>query len=299
MYARLTEFLTECNIVTNNQHGYINNRSTQSAIFSFTQAVLKCLEEGDMAMGLFLDLSKAFDCLDRNILLKKLNGYGVRGWAFKWFESYLEERLQRVVIRDRGREIRSEILKNKIGVIQGSILGAVLFIVYVNDLNMAIAQVNNSTHSVDATFVTDNIGFDLTQFADDTNVLVRGSNIPEIIGNTNEIYRVLKEWFEENKLLISKEKTNLMIFRTKQNRAEKPESIVVCDSQFEVKENTKFLEIYMNEFLDWSYHIDYLNKKLNNVYYCIRFVSRYLSEEVRRILYFANFQGKARHGIMF
>ena len=176
--------MNDCGIFCNNQHGYLVGKSTQTAIFQFTQAILEHLEGGNMALGIFLDLSKAFDCLDRNILFKKLNLYGIRGSALRWIESYLNNRTQRVIIYKTGNMYKSKIAQSTVGVPQGSILAPYLFIIYVNDINYEI-----NTNS-----------FNLTQYADDTNLLVGASTIPEMRQKADICFILVNNWFQKNKL---------------------------------------------------------------------------------------------------
>ena len=84
MCKRIVGFMNDCNLINKNQHGFIRGKGTQTAIYQFVQAVVDYLEKGEAALGLFLDLSKAYDCLDRDILLKKLENYGIRGQVLNW-----------------------------------------------------------------------------------------------------------------------------------------------------------------------------------------------------------------------
>lgn len=236
-----------------------------------------------MALGIFLDLSKAYDCLDRELLLKKLNLYGIRGNALKWFESYLSQRTQRVIVKKNNVESKSMVMQNTVGIPQGSILGPILFIIFVNDLNL---EINNEYATI-------------TAYADDTNMLVGGKQIHEIVNSAKDTFLSCKSWFENNKLLLNKEKTGTILFRTKLSRKEIPELIELDENQLTIQKNTKFLGVYIDEFLDWSGQIEYLSSKLNRTCYCLRIVSKYLNETARRTLYFANFEASARFGIIF
>lgn len=270
-------------LLSDNQHGYLEGRSTQTALFQFIGSILGHLEEGKMALGIFLDLSKAYDCLDRELLIKKLELYGIRGNALRWFESYLSQRTQRVIVKKNNIASKSRIMQNTVGIPQGSILGPILFIIFVNDLNF---EINNEYSTI-------------TAYADDTNLLVGGEQVHDIVNNAKDIFSTSKNWFDNNKLLLNKEKTGTILFRTKLSRKEKPEFIELDENQLTIQKNTKFLGIYIDEFLDWSAQIEYLSSKLNRTCYCLRIVSRYLNETARKTLYFANFEASARFGIIF
>ena len=115
--------MEEYNIIYNYQFGFRKKHSTQQAIISLVQNITQSLDSGDIVIGLFLDLKKAFDTVNHDILLRKLHAYGIRGNILKWFKSYLTDRSQFVVLDEKSSDIRNI----KCGVPQGSILGPLLF----------------------------------------------------------------------------------------------------------------------------------------------------------------------------
>lgn len=282
MSTRLLNFMNKCDLFSESQHGYLKGRSTQTAIFQFIQAVLRHLENGDLALGMFLDLSKAYDCLDKDLLISKLEMYGVRGNSLQWFISYLSDRQQKVTITKGGANYSSKIMPNKVGIAQGSIIGPILFIVFVNDLRS----------------ITDDPNQNIINYADDTNLVLGCKDNSDILINGKDFLENINNWFTKNKLIVNKEKTNIILFRTKLCRVEKPTHLT-GEERLDIVENTKFLGIHINEFLDWSCHINYLSKKLNSICYGIRLVSKYMNEKTLKIMYFANFESIIKYGIIF
>ena len=232
---------------------------------------------------MFLDLSKAYDCLNRSILIEKLDLYGIRGNAKQWLVSYLENRKQCVSITKNNTTSRSEILKNNIGIAQGSILGPLLFIVFANDLST----------------VADEAFQNIVKYADDTNLIIGSKKLNDVLIKSQIFFNLVTEWFNKNKLILNKEKTNVIIFSTKQSTVVRPEWIELGNLNIAISENAKFLGVYINENLDWSTHINSTVKKLNSICYCLRITGRYMNEETLRITYLANFESVLRYGIIF
>ena len=168
MYIRLTNFLRKDKVLFSYQFGFRNNYSTNRALIGLTEMIRNALDNGNFACGVFIDLQKAFDSVNHDILLSKLNHYRNRGVAFDWFKSYLSDKTQYATIDNK----RSEIQTNKYGVPQGSILGHLLFLIYIHFLSPSIK--NSKMH----------------HFADDTNLLYASSSLKDINKKSTLTYQI-------------------------------------------------------------------------------------------------------------
>lgn len=221
--------------------------------------------------------------VNRDLLIEKLNRYGIRGKTLSWLSSYLSNRQQLVSVVESGKTYKSQLKDNEWGIAQGSILGPILFIIYLNDLSTAIQSINQN----------------IICYADDTSLLVGDQISQHVISKGKTLFSKVNEWFTSNKLILNKDKTEILLFRTKQNKSPIPTQINMNNNIIQVNSNVKFLGIHINEFLDWSGHVDHLQRKLSSTCYAIRIVSKYLNKEALRIMYFSNMESLMRYGIIF
>ena len=185
VYKRLYDYIVLHNILYDNQFGFREKQSSYMALITLMDHLTEALERGEAVIGLFLDFSKAFDTVDHEILLIKLHHYGIRGEMLNWFRDHLSNRTQCVLYDG----VSSELLPVKCGVPQGSILGTLLFLLYVNDLPNAATNLFS------------------VLYADDTNMFASGKDMNNLVSNLNSTLLTVSDWLKANKLSINVKKT--------------------------------------------------------------------------------------------
>ena len=201
--------------------------------------------------------------VDHSILLKKLEHYGIRGTALKWMISYLDSRLQFVTID--GKNSTTKHMKH--GVPQGSILGPLLFIIYINDIP------NISTI---AKFIL---------YADDANIILTGNNIEEVRLQMEQLASVLLKWVDSNGLALNLKKTQYMIFSRQQHSTHTERPFIIANTFIERKTETRFLGVIVDEKLNWSKHIKTLHSKMSRYVGVMYKIKRYLPLKARLNIY--------------
>ena len=269
MYNRLFSYLDKNDILYNKQFGFQKANSTDHAIIQLIDQLVKSFNDNKFTIGVFIDLSKAFDTVDHQILLGKLKHYGITGNNLKWFHSYLSNRKQFIKFNQTEE---STLLNIKCGVPQGSILGPLLFLLYVNDL----CEVSNILEPI--------------MFADDTNLFYSHKNLKTLFNIVNIELNKLNNWFKSNKLSLNTGKTKYTFFH-KLNLSDNiplqlPE-LKIHNTIIKRERATKFLGIIIDENLTWKNHIELIESKVAKnigMLYKAKFI---LNKKCLRDLYFA------------
>lgn len=273
-FNRMTGFLDSNHILSESQFGFRKKRSTVEAINAFVHAIHEALDSRTLVLGIACDLSKAFDCVDHSVLLRKLDKLGLRGVVNVWLGSYLDGRVQVTeIVDEKSYKVRSNWARITKGVPQGSILGPLLFLLYVNDL----PQFMSSTK--------------LISFADDTNAIVTAKNKNDLICKTENTIAKLQEWFNTNLLLLNKDKTNIIQFKLKSQG----ENVVLKSG--ETATHIKFLGIIVDENLRWDEHLKYLAPKLRFACCTLFRLRDLVSHSILKNMYHAYFHSVATYGI--
>ena len=240
MYNRLITFINRHGLLYKFQFGFRSQYSTNQALIFLVDKIVEAIDRGDIVVGVFLDFRKAFDTVNHEILLAKLYRYGIRGTAWQWIKDYLTCRKQYVFYNGT----RSDDNVINYGVPQGSILGPLLFLIYIND----ISKVSKTLLPI--------------IFADDTNVFLSGRDIDQIIRLMNVELTLVVEWLRANRLSLNIDKTNFMIFHAHQKRISPTSTISIERKNILRVNETKFIGVTMDSHLTWASHLNRVKQKV-------------------------------------
>jgi hypothetical protein len=285
--SRLVDYLEYYSLLDNNQFGFRAGKSTANAINNNIAFLLQSIDDSNKTMGLFCDLQKAFDCLDHKLLLLKLNKLGIRDTSANLIKSYLEDRQQKVEVKFFNEDgsclvTHSKSGKLEYGVPQGSVLGPLLFIIYMNDLRLNISNAH------------------VTIFADDTTIAVSGSNAIEVCNNMNTAIDQASTWFKINKLVLNASKTKLMIFNNVRQKSNNDNMSVFNNGNvIQTVESTVFLGLVVDNHLNWKEQVNALQTKLNRACFALRILRHQLPLKFMKNIYLGYFESLIRYGILF
>jgi Reverse transcriptase (RNA-dependent DNA polymerase) len=282
---RLISFFEQNNLLYKHQHGFMKKKGTATALFELVNEIHTSLEEGQKCMGVFYDFSKAFDSISHQILLKKLERYGIVGIPLKWIESFLSGRTQRVRISYiEGNDIKtaySEKIENNTGIGQGSILGPNIFTIFINDLAMLIL-----------------IAF-LVLYADDSNALLKAPTVQILYNNARLTNSIFETWARDHLLNLNSGKTAVLQFNTQRKKVESSPLLHLDGRVLQTSEHTKFLGVYVDESLDFKTHCVNLNSKLSSSPFMFVILRRSTYNlATLKSVYFAYVQSHLQFGII-
>ena len=274
---QLRQHFSQNSLFYNAQYGFRPNRSTSHALLDLTSYIHEGVNTDSKVLGVFIDLAKAFDTLNFDILLEKLEKYGVRGTSLSWFRSYLTNRKQKVLLPCGTTSGDCSVLT---GVPQGSVLGPLLFIIYINDLPSSVPLLK------------------VLLFADDTSALFRSRNETVLFSTMNDQLQKLERYFALNKLSLNVRKTRAIAFLPRKVHFHyhdlllEGQAIQWCCSPGAPEKFFKFLGVLLDDRLTFEHHINKLYGKLCSASYAVASSAKVLPMQtainVYRSLYESN-----------
>ena len=289
--SELKFFLLDNEIINLNQFGFQQNNSTFHPMMHLLDTVGDAINENEYTLAIFCDLSRAFDMVPIDLLLKKLESNGIRGTSLKWFESYLRDRVQYVKVGNSNSSCQNV----KSGVPQGSVMGPILFLIFFNDLPCSTL-------------------LKVLLFADDTTLIASGKNLSELVNFMNQELKKISAWFRANQMVLHPDKTKFTIFHSK------PSNIPWDDIKIFIDENEnlnhdpslkksisfvnhmsdvpaiKFLGVYFDPALNFKYHISQIHKKLTKALFILRRAKNVLTPTALKALYYSTFDCHLTYG---
>ena len=278
---RLTTFLENNNLISNSQFGFRTGHSTIHPMVKLMNFVSEALNKKQHSIAIFCDLRKAFDTCNHSLLFRKMEKMGIKGITLEWFKNYLTGRKQFVSLNG----ISSSLLNSTIGVPQGSILGPILFLIYINDLPYCSTLL-------------------ALLFADDTTLLASGDNIEDLIQYVNSEFKKIVTFFRANMLSLHPEKTQFILFSN--SNIVKSKEINLFIDMNNVNENdpnlikkikrilsnsefpaVKFLGVLFDPDLNFKMQIHHISSKISKSLYILRCVKNILSEKALKTLYYS------------
>ena len=280
MYTPVYNFLMETDQIYNSQYGVRTGHNCEHAVSKLTSVVLKGFQQNEFTLGVFLDLSKAFDTLDHQILLAKLSKYGIWGMALDWFASYLSERMIRTKcsVTSTGTTEYSDYEFVTYGTPQGSCLGPLIYLIFTNDMAKHLENCNS------------------IMFADDTIFYQTHKSLRYLKWCLQEDLKSLIDWFRASKLTLNLDKTSCVLLKKNGDKSEISLNIGnICIKS--VKE-MKFLGLWLDCNLNWSSHLSKLFLKLKRNQAMLRQSKNFLNEQSRKMVYHSHLESHMNYGLL-
>lgn len=279
LHDQLYKYFNEQKLFYEGQYGFRCQHSTELAALEILDRIVCAMDSNEIPINIYLDLSKAFDTLDHQILLNKFKYYGVQNMSLNLLNSYLCNRQQYVVFND----VYSDFKPISTGVPQGSILGPLFFIIYLNDLSRVCNM------------------FKPVIYADDTTLFavleVFGINTQELEQNINYELQLITTWFKANRLSINARKTKAMLFHNPQRKVNNI-SIQLDGSTVEFVQEFNYLGIFFDVKLSWKSHINHTAKKVSRTIGVMNKLKYFLPGYILHTLYNSLIYPHLNYGIL-
>ena len=276
LYTRLMKYIDKSKLLYKYQYGFRKNHSTEHALIELVDQIRLSIGKKQMTCGIFIDLSKAFDTVNHQILLDKLEHYGIRGHALELFKSYLSNRNQYVHLG----KCKSQSRPISCGVPQGSVLGPLFFLLFINDLPKCC-----TTGKV-------------RLFADDTTIFFHTNSINDVISTGKIIMTELTNWFKANKLTLNADKSSFTLFKSNRKVIPNiPEHIDFLNQKIKRASHIKFLGVILDEHLTWNQHINDICNKLKRLFHIFYNIRNYLNVDNIKTIYYALVYSRIKYGI--
>lgn len=300
---KLVEHLNKTKALSKRQFGYRKGVNTSIAMETLVEDVICKLNNKNKVLAVFLDLSSAFDTVEHELILKKLEFYGIRGELLNFFKSYLTNRYQFVeiksVVNRRLGQIydnvsnpntlskvrvtsRSKMVKVKSGVPQGSVLGPILFVLMVNDV---VSYINNKVTNTD-----------IVLFADDTNAVICDKSLNELEKKANLLVNGFKYWFDSNNLTLNSKKTSAILFKTTA-RDNDEINLYINNDKIDLTNKVKFLGVVIDENLNWKSELEEIENKISSACYALRSLRNQVDKKHLLMVYYALVESRLRYSI--